>query len=177
MSNYDFYVRADITTVSCIPFYIYSYSNSPEKIVVGWGWKLIDPYLESLRRTNNEIINRQNVQLRTLDRKQSQLQVMLQKAGKGPNYHKVMEMVDQRLNDKRSLLVAALIAVFRTLKTNPYGLNLLSSSPLDIESYLGVNIDGKNPLRFAESCYNSLLKSYAKPLRNQFMISLMLVTQ
>jgi hypothetical protein len=34
-------------------------------------------------------------------------------------------------------LVAALLAVFKTLRTNPYGLNLLSSSPLDIESYLG----------------------------------------
>ena len=114
--------------------------------------------------TNNEIINRQNVQLRTLDRKQSQLQVTLRRAGKSPNYHKVMEMVDQRLNDKRSLLVAALLAVFKTLKANPYGLNLLSSSPLDIESYLGVNIDGRNLLKFAESSYNSLLKGYAKTI-------------
>jgi transposase len=114
--------------------------------------------------TNNEIINRQNVQLRTLDRKQSQLQVILRRAGKSPNYHKVMELVDQRLNDKRSLLVAALLAVFKTLKANPYGLNLLSSSPLDIESYLGVNIDGKNLLKYAESCYNLLLKSYAKTI-------------
>ena len=114
--------------------------------------------------TNNEIINRQNVQLRTLDRKQSQLQVILRRAGKSPNYHKVMEMVDQRLNDKRSLLVAALLAVFKTLKANPYGLNLLSSSPPDIESYLAVNIDGKNLLHFAESCYNSLLKSCAKTI-------------
>ena len=89
---------------------------------------------------------------------------MLQKAGKDSNYHKVMEIVDQRLNDKRSLLVAALIAVIKTLKANPYGLNLLSSSPLDIESYLGVNIDGKNLLHFAESCYNSLLESYAKTI-------------
>ena len=48
----------------------------------------------------------------TLDRKQSQLQVTLRKAGKSPNYHKVMEMVDQRLNDKRSLLVAALFSCF-----------------------------------------------------------------
>ena len=114
--------------------------------------------------TNSKIINRQNVQLRTLDRKQSQLQVILRRAGKSPNYHKVMEMVDQRLNDKRSLLVAALLAVFKTLKASPYGLNLLSSSPLDIESYLGVNIDGKNLLKFAESCYNSLLKGYAKTI-------------
>jgi hypothetical protein len=111
--------------------------------------------------TNNEIINRQNVQLRTLDRKQSQLQVILQRAGKSPNYHKIIEIVDQRLNDKRSLLVAALLAVFKTLRANPYGLNLLSSSPHDIESYLDVNIDGKNLLKFAESFYNTLLKSYA----------------
>jgi len=90
--------------------------------------------------------------------------INFRKAGKGPNYHRIVEIVDQRLNDKRSLLVAALLAVFKTLKANPYGLNLLSSSPLDIESYLGVNIDGKNPLRFAESCYNSLLKGYAKTI-------------
>ena len=102
--------------------------------------------------------------LRTLDRKLSQLQVMLRKAGKDPNYHKVMEMVDQRLNDKRSLLVAALLAVFKTLKANPYGLNLLSSSPLDIEDYVADDIDGKNLLQFAESCYNILLKSYAKTI-------------
>ena len=102
--------------------------------------------------------------MRSLDRKLSQLQIMLRKAGKDPNYHRIMEIVDQRLNDKRSLLVAALIAVFKTLKANPYGLNLLSSSPLDIENYLGVNIDGKNLLHFAESCYNSLLKSYVKTI-------------
>ena len=114
--------------------------------------------------SNNEIIKKQNVQLRSLDRKLSQLQIMLQKAGKDSNYNKISEIVDQRLNDKRSLLVAALIAVFKTLKVNPYGLNLLSSSPVDIESYLGVNIDGKNLLKFAESCYNSLLKSYAKTI-------------
>jgi hypothetical protein len=114
--------------------------------------------------TNNEIINRQNVQLRTLDRKQRQLQIMLRNVNKDPNYHKVAEIVDQRLNDKRSLLVAALLAVFKTLKANPYGLSLLSNSPLDIESYLGINIDGKNLLQFAESCYNSLLKSCAKTI-------------
>jgi transposase len=112
--------------------------------------------------TNSEIIRKQNVLLRSLDRKLSQLQIMLRKAGKDPDYRKVTEIVDQRLNDKRSLLVAALLAVFKTLKTNPYGLNLLSSSPLDIEGYLSANIDGKNLLQFAESCYNMLLKSYAK---------------
>jgi transposase len=112
--------------------------------------------------TNNEIIRKQEVQLRTLNRKLRQLQIMLQNSSKNSNYLKITEMVDQRLNDKRSLLVAALLAVFKTLKANPYGLNLLSSSPLDIENDLGVNIDGKNLLKFAESCYNMLLKSYAK---------------
>jgi hypothetical protein len=114
--------------------------------------------------TNNDIINRQNVQLRTLDRKQSQLQIMLRKAGKDPNYHKVTEIVDQRLNEKSSLLVAALLAIFKTLKTNSYGLNLLSCSSLNIEDYLSINNDGKNLLHFAESCYNLLLKDYAKSI-------------
>jgi hypothetical protein len=112
--------------------------------------------------TNNEIINKQNVRLRSIDRRLSRLQIMLRNTSKGSNYRKITEIVDQRLNDKRSLLVAALLAVFKTFKANPYGLNLLSSSPLDIESYLGINIDGKNLLHFAESCYNSLLESYAK---------------
>ena len=61
--------------------------------------------------TNNEIINRQNAQLRILDRKLSQLKVMLRKVGKAPNYNKVIEIVDQRLNNKRALLVAAIISV------------------------------------------------------------------
>jgi len=113
---------------------------------------------------NNEIINKQNVQLRTLARKLSQLQIMLRKAGKDPNYSKISEIVDQRLNDKRSLLVAALLAVFKTLKMNPYGMNLLFSSPLDIEDYLITVNDGKNLLQFAESCDNMLLKSYAKTI-------------
>ena len=87
--------------------------------------------------TNNEIINRQNAQLRILDIKLRQLQVMLRKVSKDPNYHKVTEIVDQRLNDKRSLLVAPLLAVFKTLNSNPYGLNLLSYSSPNIEDYLG----------------------------------------
>jgi hypothetical protein len=74
------------------------------------------------------------------------------------------EVVDQRLNDKRSLLLAAIIAVFKTLKANPYGLNLLSSPPLDVEDYLSTNNDGKRLLQFAESCYNLLLKSYPKSI-------------
>jgi hypothetical protein len=100
--------------------------------------------------------------LRSQDRKLGQLQIMLRNTSKDSNYHQVAKIVDQRLNDKRSLLVAALLAVFKTLKANPYGLNLLSSSPLDIEDYVSNDIDGKKLLLFAESCYNSLLKSYAK---------------
>ena len=113
---------------------------------------------------NNEIINKQNVQLRTLGRKLSQLQIMLRNTSKESNYHKITEIVDQRIDDKRSLLVAALIAVLNTLKTNPYGLNLLNNSSLDIEDYVADNIDGKSLLQFAESCYNMLLKSYAKTI-------------
>jgi hypothetical protein len=83
--------------------------------------------------TNNETIRKQNVQLRSLTRKQSILEIMLRNLSKDQNYSKVTKLVDQRLNDKSSLLVAALIAVFKTLKTNPYDLNLLSSSPPDID--------------------------------------------
>jgi hypothetical protein len=104
------------------------------------------------------------VQLQSLARKLNQLQIMLRKAGKDPDYRKVTEIVDQRLNDKRLLLVAALIAVLQTLKANPYGLNLLNGSSLDIEDYVANDIDGKNLLQFAGSCYNSLLKSYAKTI-------------
>jgi hypothetical protein len=114
--------------------------------------------------TNNEIIRKQGVQLRSLTRKQGVLEIMLRNANKDSNYYKITKIVEQRLNDKRSFLVAALIAIFKTLKSNPYGLNLLSCSPLDIEDYISNDIDGKNLLRFAESCYNSLLKSYAKTI-------------
>jgi hypothetical protein len=109
---------------------------------------------------NNEIIRKKNLHLRTLDRKLRQLEVMLQNANKEPNHHKVTEIIDRRLNDKRSVLVTALIAVLSTLKANPYGLNLLNSSFLNIEDYVVDDIDGKNLLRFAESCYNSLLKNF-----------------
>jgi hypothetical protein len=113
---------------------------------------------------NNEIISKQNTQLRTLDRKRRVLEVMLQDANKDTNYHKVTEIVDQRLNDKKSFLVTALVAILNTLKANPYGLNLLNSSSLDIEDYSANDIDGKNLLQFAESCYNLLLKNYAKTI-------------
>ncbi|MGH9976553.1 MAG: DUF2299 family protein [Nitrososphaeraceae archaeon] len=55
MENYDFYVRVETTPDSFIPFYIYSHSDSPEKVVVCWDWKLMDSYVESLRQTNDEI--------------------------------------------------------------------------------------------------------------------------
>jgi hypothetical protein len=114
--------------------------------------------------TNNEIIRKQDMRLKALDRKQRVLEVMLQNANKEPNYHKIKEIVDQRLNDKRSLLVVALIAVLQTLKANPYGLNLLNSSSIDVKDYVVDDIDGKNLLQFAESCYNTLLKSYVKAI-------------
>ena len=114
--------------------------------------------------TSNEIIRKKNVQLRSLDRKLSQLQIMLRKAGKDSNNPKVMEMIDQRLNDKKPLLVAALVAVMETLKKNPFGLNLLNSSSSDIEDYLTTDNDGKSLLQFADSCYNNLLKSYAESI-------------
>jgi hypothetical protein len=114
--------------------------------------------------TNNEIIRKKNLQLRTLDRKRRVLEVMLQNAYKEANYHKIIEIVDQRLNDKRPLLVAALMAALSTLRANPYGLNLLSSSSLDIGDYVADDIDGQALLQFAESCYSNLLKSYAKTI-------------
>jgi hypothetical protein len=100
--------------------------------------------------------------LHTLNRKLRQLEIMLETANKESNYYKIKEIVDQRLNDKRSLLVVALIAVLQTLKANPYGLNLLNSSSIDVKDYVVDDIDGKNLLQFAESCYNVLLRSYAK---------------
>ena len=114
--------------------------------------------------TNNEIVRKQHGRLQTIDRKRRALESMLQNATKDSNYYKIIKIVDERLNDKRSLLVAALIAVINTLKTNPYGLNLLSSSSSDIEGYLRTDIDGKNLLQFAESCYNLLLKSFVKTI-------------
>lgn len=114
--------------------------------------------------TNNEIIRKKKMQLQILDRKLRQLEVMLQAANKDPNYNKVIEIVDQSLNDKRLLLVTALVAILNTLKANPFGLNLLNSSSLDIEDYIDNDIDGKYLLQFAESCYNTLLKGYVKAI-------------
>ena len=114
--------------------------------------------------TNNEIISRQNEQSRKLDRKLNRLHILLRNASKKSNYHKVMEIIDQRLNDKKPLLVAAFVAVMETLKKNPYGMNLLNSSSADIEDYLTTDNDGKSLLQFAESCYNNLLKSYVETI-------------
>ncbi len=46
---------------------------------------------------------KQNMQLRTLDRKRGQLEVMPRIETKDSNYYKIVEIVDQRLNDKRLL--------------------------------------------------------------------------
>jgi hypothetical protein len=113
---------------------------------------------------NNEFINRQNLHSRKLDGRLNRLRVMLRNASKDSNYHKLMEIIDQRLNDKKPLMVAALIAAMETLKKNPYGLNLLHSTSADIENYLTADNDGKSLLQFAESCYNNLLKGYAETI-------------
>jgi chromosome segregation ATPase len=47
--------------------------------------------------SNNEIIRKKNLHLRTLDRKLRQLGIMLQSASKEPNHHKVTEIIDRRL--------------------------------------------------------------------------------
>jgi hypothetical protein len=114
--------------------------------------------------TNSQIISRQNEQSRKLDRKLNRLHVLLRNVSKDSNYHKVMEIIDQRLNNKKPLLIAALAAVMETLKKNPYGLNLLNGSSADIEDYLTTDNDGKSLLQFAESCYNNLLKNYAETI-------------
>jgi hypothetical protein len=89
---------------------------------------------------------------------------LLQKADRDPNFQKAIEIIDQRLNDKKLLLVAALVTVMETLKKNPYGLNLLNSSSADIENYLTTDHDGKSLLQFAESCYNNPLKRYVETI-------------
>jgi hypothetical protein len=91
---------------------------------------------------NNETIRRQNAESRKLDRKLNRLHIMLRNICKDSNYHKVMEIIDQRLNDKKLLLVATFVAVMETLKKNPYGLNFLNGSSEDIEDYLTTNNDG-----------------------------------
>jgi hypothetical protein len=88
---------------------------------------------------------------------------LLRNASKGSNYHKVITIINQRLNDKKLLLIATLVAVMETLK-NPYGLNLLNSSSADIENYLTTDNDGKSLLQFAELCYDNLLRDYARTI-------------
>ena len=56
--------------------------------------------------TNNQIISGQDKHSRDLNRKLNRSLVLLQNASKHPNYHKVMEIIGQRLNDKKLLLVA-----------------------------------------------------------------------
>ena len=56
--------------------------------------------------TNNEIINRQNEQSRILDSKLNRLHVLLRDTSKDSDYHKVMEIIDQSLKNKKPLLVA-----------------------------------------------------------------------
>jgi hypothetical protein len=114
--------------------------------------------------TNKESISRQNEESRKLDRKLDRLHILLRNASKGSTYHKLIQIIDQTLNDKKPLLVAAFVAVMETLKKNPYGLNLLNGSSTDIEEYLTTDTDGKSLLQFAESCYNNLLKSYGKTI-------------
>jgi hypothetical protein len=113
---------------------------------------------------NNEIISRQNEESRKLDRKLDRLHVLLRNASKGSNYQKVIAIINQRLNDKKPLVVAAFVAVMETLKKNPYGLNLLNGSSTDIEDYLTTDDDGKSLLQFAESCYNNLIRNYAEAI-------------
>jgi hypothetical protein len=111
---------------------------------------------------NNEIISRQNLQSRKINSRLKRMRLLLHNAEKDPKYQKVMEIVNQKLKDRKPLLLAALIAVMETLKKNPYGLNLLNGSYADIENYLTTDNDGKSLLQFAESSYNNLLKSYVK---------------
>jgi transposase len=120
--------------------------------------------LRSSIHSNIEIIKKQNIRLQILDKKRRVIEAMLQSANKDTNYHKVKEIVDERLEDKRSLLVVALVAILQTLKANPYGLNLLNSSSVNVEDYTTNDFDGKNLLQFAKSCYDTLLKSYMKTI-------------
>jgi hypothetical protein len=114
--------------------------------------------------TNNEIIRKQNEESRKLDRKLDRLHILLRNTSKDSNYHKAIEIIDQRLKEKKPLLVAAFVAVMETLNKKPYGLNLLNGSSVDIDNYLSTDNDGKRLLQFAESCYDNLLKSYAETI-------------
>ena len=59
--------------------------------------------LRSSIYANNEVISRQNEQSRELDRKLNRVHVLLRNVSKDSNYPKVMEMIDQRLNDKKCI--------------------------------------------------------------------------
>jgi hypothetical protein len=127
----------------------------------------LDTVILGLRKSiyaNNEIISRQNAESRKLDRKLDRLHILLRNASKGSNYHKLIEIIDHSLNDRKPLLVVALVAVMETLKKNPYGMNLLNSSSADIDNYITTDSDGQSLLQFAESCYDNLIKNYAKTI-------------
>lgn len=62
------------------------------------------------------MISRQNKQSIELDRKLNRLHILLQNASKDSNYHKVIEIIDQRLKDEKPLQVAAHVAMMETLK-------------------------------------------------------------
>jgi hypothetical protein len=131
------------------------------------GKMALNAEIQALRNSihaNNEIISRQNEESRRLDRKLNRLYILLRNATKNSNYHRVMEIINQRLNDKKLLLIAALVAVMETLKKNPYGLNLLNSSSADIENYFTTDNDGNSLLEFAELCYDNIIKSYAETI-------------
>jgi hypothetical protein len=50
----EFCLKVETTVGQIIPFYVSPLSDSPDKIVVYWGWQLMDQYIESLRATNDE---------------------------------------------------------------------------------------------------------------------------
>jgi hypothetical protein len=56
------------------------------------------------------------------------------------------------------------VNLMETLKTNTYGLNLLTGTSADLENYLFTDNDGKSLLQFAESCYDNLLQNFAEAI-------------
>jgi hypothetical protein len=57
------------------------------------------------------------------DRELNRLFVLLQDVSKDPKYQAMMKIVEQRLNDRRPPLIAAVLAVIEPLKKNLSGLN------------------------------------------------------
>lgn len=60
---------------------------------------------------NNEAIGRQNRQSRKLGSKLNRVRPLIRNTEKEPKYQKAMKILDQRLNDRKSSLLAALVAV------------------------------------------------------------------